>query len=265
MRRQALLFLVAVQFLTRLPVPRLDGFQANWLSAAARYFPLVGVLVGLLGVGAWWVGSQCFPPAVAVGLMMCATLLATGAFHEDGLADTCDGFGGGRTREATLAIMKDSRIGAFGAIGIVMMLGLKWSVTVSLPHSALPIIVMGAHMVSRWCATGLIWRLAYVREEADAKSTALAGSLSGGNWVLSGALGAIAWAAAALLFHPSADFPWVRVLLGGTAFALAAAVLAGAYFKQQIGGYTGDCLGAVQQVAELSFLLAALALLAGAG
>jgi adenosylcobinamide-GDP ribazoletransferase len=265
MRRQALLFLVAVQFLTRLPVPRLDGFQASWLSASARYFPLVGVLVGLLGVGVWWLGSLCFPPAVAVGLMMCATLLATGAFHEDGLADTCDGFGGGRTREATLAIMKDSRIGAFGAIGIVMMLGLKWSVSASLPHSALAIIVIGAHMTSRWCAIGIIWRLPYVREDADAKSKPLAGSLGFLDWLLSGALGALALLAAAMLLEPSGQFPWLRVLVGGTALALAGTVLTGAYFKHRIGGYTGDCLGAVQQVSELSFLLAAFGLLAGVG
>jgi adenosylcobinamide-GDP ribazoletransferase len=263
MRRQALLFLVAVQFLTRLPVPRLDGFQASWLSESARYFPVVGVLVGLLGTGAWWLGSLCFPPAVAVGLMMCATLLVTGAFHEDGLADTCDGFGGGRTREATLAIMKDSRIGAYGAIGIVMMLGLKWSALVSLPHSALPIIVIGAHMTSRWCAIGLIWRLPYVREDADAKSKPLAGGLSILDWLLSGALGALMLLGAALLFDPSADFPWARILVGGTAFALAGTALAGAYFKNQIGGYTGDCLGAAQQVSELSFLLATLGILAG--
>jgi adenosylcobinamide-GDP ribazoletransferase len=263
MRRQALLFLVAVQFLTRLPVPRLDGFQASRLSESARYFPVVGVLVGLLGAGAWWLGSLCFPPAVAVGLMMCATLLATGAFHEDGLADTCDGFGGASTREATLGIMKDSRIGAYGAVGIVMMLGLKWSSLVALPHAPLPIIAMGAHMVSRWCAIGLIWRLPYVREDADAKSKPLAGSLDSFDWLLSGALGAPALLAAALLFNPSADFPWARFLVVGTACALAATVLAGAYFKNHIGGYTGDCLGAAQQVSELSFLLGALGVLGG--
>jgi adenosylcobinamide-GDP ribazoletransferase len=265
MRRQALLFLVAVQFLTRLPVPRLDGFQASWLSESARYFPLIGALVGLLGAGTWWLGSLCFAPAVAVGLMMCATLLVTGAFHEDGLADSCDGFGGGRTREARLAIMKDSRIGAFGAIGVVMMLGLKWSALVSLPHSALPLIVIGAHMVSRWCAIGLIWRLPYVREDADAKSKPFAGRLSFLDWLSSGALGALMLLGAVLLLGHSADFPWARILLGGSAFGLAAAVLAGAYFKSRIGGYTGDCLGAAQQVSELSFLLAALGILAGMG
>src|SRR5258708_24019117 len=128
MKRQFLLFLVAIQFLTRLPVPHLDGFQASWLSRSTRFFPLVGALVGSIGVGVWWLGSMCFPPAVAVGLMMSASLLLTGAFHEDGFADVCDGFGGGRTRHAGLSLLKGSRLGAAGAIRIAMMLGLRWSI-----------------------------------------------------------------------------------------------------------------------------------------
>src|SRR3979409_1644264 len=133
MKRQFLLFLVAIQFLTRLPVPQLDGFQASWLPQSTRFFPLVGALVGLIGVGVWRLGSMCFPPAVAVGLMMSASLLLTGAFHEDGFADVCDGFGGGRTRDAVLSIMKDSRVGAYGAIGIATLMILKWTTLSALP------------------------------------------------------------------------------------------------------------------------------------
>src|SRR6266436_5531697 len=165
MKRQFLLFLAAMQFLTRLPVSHLDGFQANGLSRSARFFPLVGALIGSIGVGVWWLGSMYLPPAVAVGLMMSASLLLTGAFHEDGFADACDGFGGGRTRDAVLSIMKDSRVGAYGAI------------------------VIGAHVVSRWCAISLIWRLQYVRTDGDGKSKTLAGNLGAADWLLSGALG----------------------------------------------------------------------------
>src|SRR5579871_886648 len=103
--RQVALFLVATQFLTRLPVVSVRHFQPRWLGESLRYFPLVGALVGLVNVGVWRLSRLWFPPTVAVGLMLAASLLLTGAFHEDGLADACDGFGGGGTRERVLAIM----------------------------------------------------------------------------------------------------------------------------------------------------------------
>jgi adenosylcobinamide-GDP ribazoletransferase len=247
--------------LTRLPVPHLTGFQTTWLSESARFFPLVGALVGIIAVGIWWICSLFFPPLVAVGLMMSASLLLTGAFHEDGFADVCDGFGGGRMRDAVLAIMKDSRVGAYGAIGVVMMLGLKWSALVSLPYAALPIIVIGAHMVSRWCAIGLIWRLPYVRADAEAKSKPLANSLSGADWLLSGVLGALILLPALLLIDPAARPQLALALLAALTLSGITTLLAAGYFKRRIGGYTGDCLGATQQLAELGFLVAALGVL----
>jgi adenosylcobinamide-GDP ribazoletransferase len=262
MKRQFTLFLVAIQFLTRLPVPHRDGFAPDWLAQSARYFPIVGVLVGSISVGAWWLSAIYFPPVVAVGLMMGISLLLTGAFHEDGFADACDGLGGGATRDAVLSILKDSRVGAYGAIGIGMMLALKWSTLVSLPRAAFPIMVIAAHMVSRWCAIGLIWRLQYVRTDAGAKSKPLADSLGTADWLLSGVLGALALLPVILLIHPAAGIGWARALLAALAFAMAGTAFAGAYFKARIGGYTGDCLGAAQQIAELSFLLTALGVLA---
>jgi adenosylcobinamide-GDP ribazoletransferase len=274
MKRQFSLFLVAVQFLTRLPVPPMREFEPNWPSRSARYFPLVGALIGLIGAGVWWLSSLCFPPSVAVGVSMSASLLLTGALHEDGFADVCDGFGGGASRESILAIMKDSRVGAYGAIGITMMLGLKWATLVSLPRASLPVLFVGAHMMSRWCATGLIWRLQYARTDADAKSRPFAGGLSTAEWVLSGSLGILAVLVLLALLPQTpmlppraldltavGDLPWARILLTAAAAAAAAILLAGAYFKKRIGGYTGDCLGAAQQLAELTFLLAALAVM----
>ena len=262
MRRQALLFLVAIQFLTRLPVPHLTGFQTSWLAESARFFPLVGALVGIIAVGIWWIGSLFFPPLVAVGLMMSASLLLTGAFHEDGFADVCDGFGGGGRRDAMLAIMKDSRVGTYGAIGVVTMLGLKWSILVSLPYAAFPIIVIGAHTVSRWCAISLIWRLPYVRADARAKSKPLAHSLSGTDWLLSGVLGTLCLLPAVLLIDPAARPQLALALFAALILSGVTTVLAAGYFKSRLGGYTGDCLGATQQLAELGFLLAALGVLA---
>ena len=259
--RQVSLFLVAMQFLTRLPVPAMPDFEPLWLSRSARYFPLVGVLVGVLNVGVWWLCSRWFPPTIAVGLMLGASLLVTGAFHEDGFADACDGLGGGTTPERVLAIMKDSRIGAYGAIGIVMLLGLKWATLVAMPAACFALLVVSAHMVSRWCSIGLIWRLNYVRSDGDGRSKLLADSLSGFDWFSSGVLGAVALLPVALANDSVLNSQTIRCFAAATLASCVTAGTAAAYFKKRIGGYTGDCLGAVQQLSELSFLLAALALL----
>jgi adenosylcobinamide-GDP ribazoletransferase len=259
--RQISLFLVATQFLTRLPVPALREFQPQWLTRSARYFPLVGSLVGAINVGVWWLCNRWFPPAVSVGLMIAASLMVTGAFHEDGFADACDGFGGGTTPERILSIMQDSRVGAYGAIGIAMMLGLKWATLLMLPGAAIPLVVIGAHTMSRWCSTGLIWALRYVRSDSNGKSKPLANSLSGLDWVLSGAIGALALAIMMLVTDVPLNSPTCKALPAAMLAAGAAACLTAAYFKRRIGGYTGDCLGATQQLSELAFILTALAML----
>ncbi len=264
MSRQLVLFLVATQFLTRLPTPAIEGFESSWLSQSARYFPLVGVLVGAIGVGVWWLLIHWLPDGVCVGLMLAASLLVTGAFHEDGFADACDGLGGGTTTDRVLSIMKDSRIGAYGAIGIVIMLGLKWTTLAALPPAVFPLCVIGAHMMSRWCAIGLIWRLPYLRGGEDAKSKPFAAHLSGGEWLLSGVIGLIGLAPIALECAQRSggiDARFPAAAAAAVAAAAVTALIATAYLRRRIGGYTGDCLGAVQQLAELAFLLGGLAAL----
>jgi len=259
-RRQALLFVVAVQFLTRLPTPKLPGYRADWLPQSVRYFPLVGVLVGLVNVAVWQLANLALPPVVSVGLMLAASLLTTGAFHEDGFADVCDGFGAGTSKNRVLEIMKDPRIGTYGAAGVFVVLGLKWATLAALPRLLFPLTVISAHMFSRWCAAGLMWRLRYVRV-GDAKSGVFANSLSGGGWLASGAVGAIAVGAVAFFFGPSSGLFAARALVISAFSAAVTAVAAAAYFRRRIGGYTGDCLGAVQQLTELAFLLGGLAML----
>ena len=259
MSRQLRLLCVATQFLTSLPTPRLREFDPSWLSQSTRYFPLVGVLVGLANVLVWWIASRRLPASVSIGLMMAVSMLLTGAFHEDGFADACDGLGGGGSKERVLAIMKDSRIGAFGAIGLFLMLGLKWTTLVALPSAVFAPCVVASHMLSRWCAIALIALLPYVRADADAKVKDFAGRLSGGEWLLSGGIGFLGLAPLAWLYGRSgAALSWTALGAGASA-AAAAAVVGGLYVRRRIGGYTGDCLGAVQQLAELGFLLAGLA------
>ena len=258
MSHQLRLLCVATQFLTRLPTPRLREFDPSWLSQSTRYFPLVGVLVGLANVLVWWIASRRLPASVSIGLMMAVSMLLTGAFHEDGFADACDGFGGGSSKERVLAIMKDSRIGAFGAIGLILMLGLKWTTLSALPSAAFAQCVVASHMLSRWCAIGLIAFLPYVRADADAKARDFAGRLRGGEWILSGVIGFLGLAPLAWLYGRSgAPLDWTALGAGACA-AVAAALVGGLYVRRRIGGYTGDCLGAVQQLAELGFLLGGL-------
>jgi adenosylcobinamide-GDP ribazoletransferase len=259
MSRQLRLLFVATQFLTRLPAPGSREFDPNSLPQSMRYFPLVGVLVGLVNVLVWWIASRRLPASVAIGLMMAVSILLTGAFHEDGFADACDGLGGGSSRERVLAIMKDSRIGAFGAIGLILMLGLKWTTLAALPSTLFVPSVMASHTLSRWCAIGPIAFLPYVRAEAQAKSKPFAGGLSAGEWVLSGVLGVLGLAPLAWIYTRCvAALDWAALGVGacvGAAAALAAAL----YLRRRLGGYTGDCLGAVQQLVELGFLLGGLA------
>ncbi|MGH2875992.1 MAG: adenosylcobinamide-GDP ribazoletransferase, partial [Solirubrobacteraceae bacterium] len=169
--------------------------------------------------------------------------------------------GGGNTRERALAIMKDSRIGAFGAIGLLVLLGLKWSALVALPTAGFALIVVAAHVLSRWFSIGLIWALQYARADGEGKSRPFDGGLSAGGWLLSGAIGMAAVAIPAIGSGTAASTSLASAAAAGFAAAAGCAVVAAAYLKQRIGGYTGDCLGAVQQLSELTFLLGALAAL----
>ena len=244
------LFLLALQFMTRVPVPRWVGFDPVCLNRSARHFAGVGLLVGGFGAAMLWVAGRAWPMPVAVGLSMAATLWLTGAFHEDGFADTCDGLGGAASRERALEIMKDSRIGAYGAIGIATMLGLKAATLATLPlATAVPALVLG-HSASRAAATALMGLLPYAGDAAHAKAKPLAqqagkaelvgaalwvAMLCGGLWV-SGAMAAPALASA-------------------LASAAVAALVCARWLWRRLGGFTGDTLGAAQQLCELALLL----------
>jgi adenosylcobinamide-GDP ribazoletransferase len=248
-RRELAAIRAAVMFFTRLPVPSSARHDPADLQRAAAWFPLVGWLVGAVAAGVWWAAAQVWSPAVASGLSLVATVLLTGAFHEDGFADVCDGFGGGYTKERVLEIMRDSRVGAFGAIGVVMMLGLKWQTVAALPATLGGAAVLFAgHAVSRAAAVSLMAMLPYVREEAG-KAKPLATELSGGRLVVALACG----------LAPLALLP------GRCAWSVAGIMvvwlLLAKWFKRRIGGYTGDCLGAAQQVTEVGFYLSITALL----
>ncbi|MGV7211609.1 adenosylcobinamide-GDP ribazoletransferase [Oxalobacteraceae bacterium A2-2] len=249
---QLRLFFTALQFFTRLPIPRWVGFEPHWLNQAARYFPLVGLVVAAMTAGVYTLAIRLFPAPVAVLLSTAAGIYATGAFHEDGFADVCDGFGGGMTPERVLDIMKDSRIGAYGAIGIVLLLMLKCATLAQLSPATVIAALFVAHPLSRLMATALIWRLDYARAEGKAKP--LAQKMSGAEFSIA-ALSALLPALAAGWIG---WLPWCGIAAGALAAAMAATWLA-RKFVARIQGYTGDCLGAVQQVTEVVFYLGVLA------
>ena len=248
-RYQWELFLLAVSFFSRLPVPANLPYSESRMNQAGRYFALVGVVLGLLCAATFWLLSSVFPVSVAIVLTMVFSLLLTGAFHEDGLTDMADGIGGGMTVERRLSIMKDSRIGTYGAATLVMALLAKfvfWGELVHEPKFLLMIVV--AYTASRALAATLIYDMPYVSASDTSKSKPLANkqsSLEVAILLLTGGL--------------------VTLFLGVTLAAVIVLVLAvfrygfKRWLTKRIGGFTGDCLGAAQQLSELLVYLTLIA------
>ena len=247
------LFFTAVQFYTRLPVPGWVGFEPPWLQQASRYFPAVGIVVACIATLVYCLAFLLLrDKPVAVLLSTIAGILVTGAFHEDGFADACDGFGGGHTPERAIEIMTDSRVGAFGAIGIALMLGLKCATLSGMPAPVVVTALLVAHPLSRLAALGVIRLLDYAKESGKAKPVAR------GIADRDLALAALITLLPAMLFGLAQWMPWYGLAAGILPAALAwwGAVI---FLRRRLGGYTGDCLGAVQQVTEVAFYLGVLA------
>lgn len=254
MMHQLRLFFTALQFFTRLPIPRWVGFEQAWLNQASRYFPLVGVVVGAIAAAVYALAALWLPAAVAAVLSTAATIYMTGAFHEDGFADTCDGLGGGMTKERALEIMKDSRVGAYGAIGIVCMLGAKLAALATLPPASAIGALLLAHPLSRLAATSLIWQMQYARAEGKAKPLAV--RMGDGEFGIASAC--VAVMALLLLMFGALD---LAALTAAVLAALIATLWLARKFTLRLQGYTGDCLGAVQQLSEVAIYIAVLATL----
>jgi adenosylcobinamide-GDP ribazoletransferase len=244
--REIASFFAALRFLTRLPGPRWVGSAAQGLERSAPYFPLVGALVGAIGAAVASFSARLWPHPVAIALSMGATAVVTGAFHEDGLSDAADGFGGGWTREDILRIMKDSRVGSFGVVALVLVLLTKFALleSVAAPGRLAALMIAG-HAASRLAPVALIFVLDYARNETG-KARPVATGMTTGRLALAGVFGCA----------PSLTLP-PGPALAALVFCLGSAALAGRFFHKRIGGYTGDCLGATQQISEIAFYLGA--------
>lgn len=249
MKKEIEIFFTALMFYTRIPCPAWVTHDPVYLNKATRYFPLMGWITGGISALVYWSASFVFHAPLAVLLAMITSIFVTGAFHEDGFADVCDGFGGGWTKERILDIMKDSRTGAYGTIGVVLILLLKYICLVSINSYDIPLVLLAAHSSSRLFAVLLITLSNYVRENDDAKAKPLAKSITAAEIVPALVLGLLPMVLFGTLHV------WILLVV-----PLLATVYLRWYFHKWIGGYTGDCLGATQQVAEILFYLSFIAL-----
>jgi adenosylcobinamide-GDP ribazoletransferase len=243
---QIRLLLTAVQYFTRVPVPTWVGHSREQLTNAARYLPAVGLLVGAAGAAVMWLGALVFPAPVPAILSTAVTILMTGGFHEDGLADTFDGLGGGLTRERALEIMKDSRSGAFGVIALLLVLSLKVAALSLLPLPTALLAIVCGHTLSRFCAVMVLFGGKYVGDPDNSRAGALV-RLSRGSLIVAGIVGLAPLALSGL-----------HALVGLVAASVALIVL-NRWYTNRIGGFNGDTLGATQQITEVAFYLGLLA------
>lgn len=246
------LFLVALQFLTRLPV-RLSRFEPAWLNDCVRNFPLVGALVGAWGAAVLLVAALFWPAWIAAVLALIATVALTGGFHEDGLADTFDALGGVVSRDKALAIMKDSRIGSYGALALGLTLLLRaalLAVLATRPMLNAIAALVASHAFARAAAVGVMVSLTYGGDAEQAKAKPLALAVAPRNFGI-----ALGWSGLLLLVLAACGAYLPRLGLAVVAAAVAA-LLMRQWLKRRLGGYTGDGLGATEQFAEIAVLLA---------
>jgi adenosylcobinamide-GDP ribazoletransferase len=239
----------AFVFFTRLPFWRFKFFQApaGVFSRVIHYWAVVGWLTGGTMAGVLWLSAQVFPYAIAVVLALLSRLLLTGALHEDGLADFIDGFGGGNTKGRILEIMKDSHIGTYGAIGLIVYFLLLHGL---LSHLSLPVAcvaILAADPFCKFISSLMTSFLPYARAAGDSKARVVYERMQVKSFVIASFFGLTPL----LLVRPGG---WVLPF-----FPLPAYVFLLCLMKKKIGGYTGDCCGAIFLLCELSFYMGVVA------
>lgn len=252
LKKQWVLFCYALSFFSRFPISKSITFKEYPFHQGNFYFPLVGILTALLSFIVYYLAHYLFDHSISVIFMLLAGILLTGAFHEDGFADCCDGFGGGYNKQQRLDIMKDSHIGTYGVVGLICLFGLKINVLILLAQNgqlAFLFALISAASLSRLSTLYLIQFSEYARSGGGSKSTSSSHCLPHKSLIAVTLLTLlvlcwvpIAWALTIILFVSLNTLFWWR------------------YFNKKIAGYSGDCLGFLQQVNELLILLTLLAL-----
>ena len=252
LKNEWIYFWTSLMFFTRIPIPFKLPYSDEIMNKSQKYYAWVGLIVGLFNVIIYTTSSYLFSDTIGLILMMCSSVLLTGAFHEDGFTDVCDSFGGGYGKEKIMTIMKDSRIGAYGTIGIILLLLLKF-------YSLLEIIAVSnlnficfiitfSHSCCRFIAGTAIYTHQYVRDIDTSKVKPIAAKSLPYKDLLIGIIGFLV----PLLLYPELKF------LALIPIAYLSKIYLCWYFKKHIGGYTGDCLGTIQQVSEVVIYLGAI-------
>ncbi|WP_184548119.1 adenosylcobinamide-GDP ribazoletransferase [Mucilaginibacter sp. FT3.2] len=258
MKEEIRIFFTALMFYTRIPCPKNIDHSADYLNKATRYFPLIGWIVGSISFLVFWLSSFLFDINISVVLSLISGVLVTGAFHEDGLADVFDGFGGGWTKAKILDIMKDSRVGAYGVIALIFLFAFKLYALdnllskINTHHCFLiALLFITYHSLSRLTAINICFTSQYSRENEDSKAKPIAKE---NTYKEIG--GAYFFGLLPLLILCFLQWQYCLVLIP---LALLY-VYSRYYFNKWIDGYTGDCLGAVEQIAECVCMLTFLVL-----
>ncbi len=258
-QQQYHLLLLALSFFTRVPIKLPKRIKPAMLAKASGYFAVVGLFIGLVTALVLVLLASFLPVSIAILLAMASSLLLTGAFHEDGWADVWDGFGGGWTVEQKLNIMKDSRLGTYGAAALFFILMLKYQSLHLLSLSQVSIFswldisssnaflvpafaLILAHTLSRAVATSIIFSMRYVSDDAKSKVKPLAQHLSLNSLLVLLITGAFVLFALLSTAH--------ALVMMGCLWLIRRLLIF--WFNRQLGGFTGDCLGAAQQLLEVA-------------
>jgi len=256
-KKQLHIFLTALMFYTRIPCPKWVDHNADYLNKATIYFPSIGYIVGLISGVVCLAALSILPTTIAVLLSVAAGVFTTGAFHEDGFADVCDGFGGGWTKAKILSIMKDSRVGTYGIVGLGLLMAVKVAAITQLllyvEGKMFILFLICAHTLSRWCAATTLYTHQYSRENEDSKAKPMAKKMSSSQLLITTLFMLVPFA---LVLYKTEYYYFLLII--PTAYLFKAYLAR--YFKKWLDGYTGDCLGAIQQVTEVVFYLSFLVL-----
>jgi adenosylcobinamide-GDP ribazoletransferase len=258
LKEEIKIFFTGLMFYTRIPCPPIIDHSPEYINKATKYFPLIGWIVGAISYGTFYLSNLFFDVNIAVIFSLIAGVLVTGAFHEDGLADVFDGFGGGWTKEKILDIMKDSRVGAYGVIALIFLFALKFSALNELltkvketNHFFIASLFITYHSLARLTAINIVFTAQYSREDEKSKAKPIAKGHT-----YKEIIGAYFFGLTPLLalsfFYWKLSFVIIPLAL--------LYYFSKNYFNKWIDGYTGDCLGAVEQLAECVCILTFLAL-----